>query len=179
MPRRRLPAMAALCAVPLALAGCASASPTARVLGTLTVVASFYPLQYVAQQVGGDAVRVSSLTPSGAEPHDLELSLRQTRIVGDADLILYLSGFQPAVDAAIEARAPSHVLDAATTANLVSFASEGAAATPSPASNAASGPLDPHFWLDPTRLARLAEAVGAELAQLDPCLLYTSDAADE
>jgi len=168
MPRRRLLAMATLCAVPLALAGCASASPTARVPGTLTVVASFYPLQYVAQQVGGAAVRVSSLTPSGAEPHDLELSLRQTRIVGDADLVLYLSGFQPAVDAAIQARAPRHVLDAATTANLVSFASEGAAATPSPASHAASGPLDPHFWLDPTRLARLAEAVGAELAQLDP-----------
>lgn len=160
--------MATLCAVPLALAGCASASPTARVPGTLTVVASFYPLQYVAQQVGGAAVRVSSLTPSGAEPHDLELSLRQTRIVGDADLVLYLSGFQPAVDAAIQARAPSHVLDAATTASLVSFASEGAAATPSPASHATSGPLDPHFWLDPTRLARLAEAVGAELARLDP-----------
>src|SRR5674476_860345 len=119
MPRRRLPAMAALCTVPLALAGCASASPTARVPGTLTVVASFYPLQYVAQQVGGAAVRVSSLTPSGAEPHDLELSLRQTRIVGDAELVLYLSGFQPAVDAAIQARAPSHVLDAATTASLV------------------------------------------------------------
>ena len=128
---RRLLALAALCALPLGASGCSSVGLAAGPPGTLTVVASFYPLQWVAQQVGGDAVRVSSLTPSGAEPHDLELSLRQTRIVGDADLVLYLSGFQPAVDAAIAARAPAHVLDAAATANLVSFASEGAAATPS------------------------------------------------
>ena len=172
MPRRRhLLAFAASCAIPLALTGCTAANPTPRVPGIVTVVASFYPLQYVAQQVGGDAVQVSSLTPAGAEPHDLELSLKQTRIVGDADLVLYLSGFQPAVDAAIVARAPRHVLDAATTAGLVSFASEGAggsAATPGAAATPAGGALDPHFWLDPSRLARFAEAVGVELAKLDP-----------
>ena len=168
MSRRRLLTIAVLCALPLGATGCSSAGPAAGPPGTITVLASFYPLQYVAQQVGGNTVRVSSLTPSGAEPHDLELSLRQTRIIGDADLVLYLSGFQPAVDAAIAARAPRHVLDAATTASLVPFASEGAAATPRPGSNGTSGALDPHFWLDPTRLARLADAVGAELARLDP-----------
>jgi len=43
-----------------------------------TVVASFYPLAYAAQLVGGRAVKVENLTPTGAEPHELELSARDT-----------------------------------------------------------------------------------------------------
>ena len=33
-----------------------------------------YPLQFVAERVGGDRVAVTNLTPPGAEPHDLELT---------------------------------------------------------------------------------------------------------
>ena len=64
----------------LALSSCAAGSgdPSAVTAGdageTLSVQASFYPLQYVTERVGGDLVQVESLTPAGAEPHDLELS---------------------------------------------------------------------------------------------------------
>src|SRR5690606_11935566 len=77
------------------------------------VRAAFYPPQYVVGQVGGEHVAVSSLTPPAAEPHDLELAPAQVRRIGDADLVVYLSGFQPAVDEGIEQRAPEHVVDAA------------------------------------------------------------------
>ena len=40
----------------------------------MPVVAAFYPLQFAAEQVGGDRVSVTSLTAAGAEPHDLELT---------------------------------------------------------------------------------------------------------
>ena len=33
----------------------------------------FYPLQFLAERVGGDRVRVTNLAKPGAEPHDLEL----------------------------------------------------------------------------------------------------------
>ena len=66
------------------------------------MVAAFYPLQFVAEQVGGDHVTVTNLAKPGAEPHDLELSARQVGRVSDAELVVYLKGFQPAVDEAVE-----------------------------------------------------------------------------
>ena len=53
-----------------ALAGCGGDSSSSD----RTVVASFYPLAFAAQQIGGAGIDVRNLTPPGVEPHDLELS---------------------------------------------------------------------------------------------------------
>ena len=58
-------------------------------------------MQYLAEQIGGDHVSVSTLTKPGVEPHDLELGPRQTAELDEAGYILYLKGIQPAVDKAI------------------------------------------------------------------------------
>src|SRR4051812_21547235 len=77
------------------LAGCGSAATA----GKRTVVAGFYPLAWAAQEIGGSSVDVHNLTPSGAEPHDIELTPREVADVQQADVVLYLShGFQPAVE---------------------------------------------------------------------------------
>lgn len=126
----------------------------------LAVLASFYPLQYVVEHVGGDLVAVSSLTPPGAEPHDVELSPSQVRAVGEADVVVYLSGFQAAVDDAVAARTPEHLVDAARTTAVAEHLGE--------ADGHDHEGGDPHFWLDPTLLAALAPDVAAALAQADP-----------
>ncbi|WP_129784479.1 metal ABC transporter substrate-binding protein [Promicromonospora panici] len=156
------------------LAGC-SAQGTTGTAGEsdgVTVLASFYPLQYVAQQIGGDLVTVDNLTPPAAEPHDLELSPAQVREVGTADLVVYLSGFQNAVDEAVEARAPEHVVDAADAAELVEHAEEEGHEGETEEEHAEHadehGATDPHFWLDPSRLAAVGQAVADELAATDP-----------
>ncbi|WP_264030567.1 metal ABC transporter substrate-binding protein [Cellulosimicrobium sp. SH8] len=147
--------------------------------GRLQVLASFYPLQYVVEQVGGEHVDVSNLTPPAAEPHDLELAPAQVRAIGDADLVVYLSGFQPAVDEGIEQRAPEHVVDAAASAGLEEHpGGEGEHADESAEEHAEHadesgdghdhGATDPHFWLDPTRLAAVGDAVADELSAVDP-----------
>src|SRR4051812_1452291 len=87
---------AALAAAVLALGGCAVHKAPDD--GRVHVVAGFYPLQFVAEQIGGDRVGVVNLTRAGAEPHDLELQPSQLAALEDADLVLYLRGFQPAVD---------------------------------------------------------------------------------
>jgi zinc transport system substrate-binding protein len=159
------------------LAGCSSQLPGSAAEGSdgVTVLASFYPLQYVAQQIGGDLVTVDNLTPPAAEPHDLELSPAQVREVGTADLVVYLSGFQNAVDEAVEARAPEHVVDAADAAELVEHAEaaeeEHAGETEEEHEEHAEeehGAADPHFWLDPSRLAAVGQAVADELTAADP-----------
>src|SRR4051794_1684224 len=69
------------------------------------VVASFYPIAWAAQQVGGNRVAVTNLTPAGAEPHDLELTPDQIDEVLDAEVVFDLGqGFQPAVEDATEQR---------------------------------------------------------------------------
>ena len=79
-----------------AVAGAASRTP---------VVASFYPIAWAAQQVGGNRVAVTNLTPAGAEPHDLELTPDQIDEVLDAKVVFELGrGFQPAVEHAAEQR---------------------------------------------------------------------------
>jgi zinc transport system substrate-binding protein len=129
------------------LAGCARGS--AHVAGRLDVVAGVYPLAYVAERVGGSHVRVTDLTPAGAEPHDIELSPAQVGDVESADLVLLVHGLQAALDAAAHGDA---VLDAAK------------AATP-PAGVPAG---DPHLWLDPVQLRAVTLAVAGRLAARDP-----------
>ena len=144
-PRRTAALLALLTAAPL-LTGCDGDSEASG-SGT-SVVTSFYPLQYVAQRVLGDRADVANLTQPGQEPHDLELTVRQTAEVSEADVVLYEKGFQPAVDDAVEQSGPEHVVDAAATADLTGD--------------------DPHFWLDPTRLSKVAAAFETELAHADP-----------
>jgi len=55
-------------------------------------------LQFATARITGNLAQVSSLTKPGAEPHDLELSPRDVARIADADLVVYVSGFQPAVD---------------------------------------------------------------------------------
>src|SRR5919112_803874 len=86
--------------------------------GKLAVVTSFYPLQFVAARVGGSNVEVRSLTRPGAEPHDLELTPRDVAALSRSDVVVYLSGFQPAVDQAVAAGGPRAVVDVAPAARL-------------------------------------------------------------
>src|SRR4051812_22967783 len=101
--------------------------------GRPTVVGSFYPPQFVAEQLAGDHVRVVDLTAPGVEPHDLELKVRQVAEISGADLVVYESKLQPAVDEAVDQNAKGRSLDVAPHVSLED--------------------ANPHFWLDPLRLA--------------------------
>ncbi|QAY63032.1 zinc ABC transporter substrate-binding protein [Xylanimonas allomyrinae] len=126
MHLRRTAALAATAVlVPLALTGCATTPSADDADGRVQVLASFYPLQFVAEQVGGDLVDVQNLTPPAADPHDLELSPARSREIGQADVVVFLSGFQPAVDDAIAQRQPENVVDAADHVTLLSASVTG------------------------------------------------------
>ena len=126
----------------------------------LTVVAGFYPLEWTADRVGGDRVSVSSLAPPGAEAHDLELAPQDVAAVGEADLLVYLEGFQPALDEAAEGEAGDAAWDAGQSADLVQAQAQ--------AGGEEDGALDPHFWLDPIRMASVGDALAERLSELDP-----------
>ena len=151
----------------LAGTGCASAGGSADD-GTPQVVVGFYPLQYLAERIGGSGVQVSSLAQPGAEPHDLELSPQQVQDVAEADLVLYLAAFQPAVDDAVTQNAEDSSLDLLTATDLAEGYEELDHQDERDAEEHEQSAPDPHVWLDPTRYAALAGAVADRMAQADP-----------
>ena len=159
--------VAALPLSTLALAGCAATGATEEDDGTLQVVAGFYPLEWTAARVGGDRVDVISLTPPGAEAHDVELTPQDVGAVRDADLVVHLAGFQPAVDEAASAEAADRAWDAGEAADLSPIADEHAEDEQAEDEHADEA-KDPHFWLDPTRLADVGDALADRLAEVDP-----------
>jgi zinc transport system substrate-binding protein len=112
--------------------------------GPDTVVASFYPLAFAAEEIAPSA-DVENLTPPGAEPHDLELSPGDAAAVRQARLVLLLGhGFQPQLeDAAGNGDNVIHLLD-----------TPGLDLLPNG---------DPHVWLDPLRYAKIVTRIGEAL----------------
>ena len=140
--------------IPLLLvSACGSPDSTSSTASTTpNIVAAFYPLQYAAQQVGGSDVTVKNLTQPGVEPHDLELSAAQVAEISQADLVLYIKGFQPAVDDAIAQQALDRSIDVTSALELL------------------SGPdgADPHVWLDPANMSKIGEIIAGRLSTIEP-----------
>ncbi|MFG2104803.1 metal ABC transporter substrate-binding protein [Micromonospora echinaurantiaca] len=176
-------ALAAATTALLALGGVAACSDDGAAGADpqrVDVVAAFYPLQFVAERVGGDAAAVSNLVKPGAEPHDLELNPRQVGQVTEAELVVYLKGFQPAVDEAVAQNAADRSFDVATVQPLLDASAGGHAHEGEEAGHAdEAGAKDPHLWLDPTRLAAVADRLAERFGQADPARAadYTARAA--
>lgn len=162
----RTVALAALVAVGGASACATDNEPAAG--DRVAVVAGFYPLQFVAERVGGDAVRVRNLAKPGAEPHDLELNTGQVGQVAEADLVVYLKGFQPALDEAVEQNAGDRAFDVAEVQPLLDAAAVGHDHEGDGAHDEETGGKDRHVWLDPTRLATIGEKLAERLGRVDP-----------
>ena len=146
--------------------GEASAADEGATDGSLSVVAAFYPLEYAAGQVGGDAVSITSLTPPGVEPHDLELTAAQVAEIAAADLVLYIKGFQPAVDEAIAQQAADRAIDVSS--GLTLLAGEAHSEEEAAGHSDEEGANDPHVWLDPANMAAIGTLIGERIAELSP-----------
>ncbi|MCP2338766.1 metal ABC transporter substrate-binding protein [Actinomadura rupiterrae] len=161
--RRRALPLVPLTAVALAgtlgLTACGSGSAGSG--GRTKVVAGFYPMAWLAQKIGGDHVKVQTLTKPGAEPHDLELTPRQIADVGSADLTLYVKGVQPAVDDAVAKRAKGKSFDAVSAVKTLPARDLGEEG------EGHHTDYDPHVWVDPGRMAAIAKGVGDHLAKAD------------
>ncbi|MEV1049330.1 metal ABC transporter substrate-binding protein [Streptomyces sp. NPDC049916] len=198
--RRLIPTTAVAGAVALGLTALSACSTSDAAEGgggdKLKVTASFYPMQFLAERIGGEHVAVTSLTKPGVEPHDLELTPRQIGSISDSDYVLYLKGVQPAVDDAIKQSGVKDTVDAATLTTLENHGAEvghdhGHEGEEGHAheggdghgheedahqehtegdghNHGEEGGADPHVWLDPVKYAEVAKGVGASLEKADP-----------
>jgi zinc transport system substrate-binding protein len=161
--------------------GCAaftdSADPIPADGGKLSVVTAFYPLQFIAEEIGGTHVEVTNLTRPGQEPHDLELTPVQSGRVALAQVVVYEKDLQAAVDAAV-AQANGTLVEAGAIAGLEPLDHHGhdeieADEHGEEHDGHDHGELDPHFWQDPLKVAKVADAIATTFAEED------ADHADE
>jgi zinc transport system substrate-binding protein len=135
--------------------------------GVISIVTAAYPFQFIAERVAASHAHVSNLTKPGAEPHDVELTLRQVGAMARANLVIYQRGFQPAVDEAVLQSGNQNVLETTTVVPVEDHGQEGDAHSGDEHGHEHTGP-DPHVWLDPTNVAAIGHAVSDRLAALDP-----------
>jgi len=145
-----------LLAAGLALGACA-AVPTARDDGRVQVVTTVNMISDLAEQIGGERVRVTGLMGPGVDPHLYKASAGDVRRLANADLVLYgglhLEGKMVDILAALNARVPSvAVSEAIPEERLLGL----------------DGAHDPHVWFDPTLWAYAARATAGALTRVDP-----------
>lgn len=163
--------------------------------GRIKVVVSAYPLAYASEQVGRDRISMRILTPGGSDPHDVEITPEDLKLLHEAALIVFVgAGFQSSVEKTISQLPAGQrlVLDALTGLGLNN--GSGMPSTESESSvskiysdragmahgddHAGDGgeeghvedylKADPHFWLDPSLMARSASLIADHLARIDP-----------
>lgn len=126
----------------------------------ISVVTSFYPLQYFVEAVGGDLVTVYNFTPSGSEPHDFEPLPRDLVLLGTANLFVYNgASLEPWIErwANGEFPRPKNALN--MTNELTSLGVELMVNNEKP---------DPHIWLDPYIVQKEIEIIKNKLIEIDP-----------
>jgi len=164
-----------------ALGGCAAFSDDAGSADDgIQVATAFYPLQYVGERVAGEHATVENLTAPGGEPHDLELNPTETAQVAQADLVVFLHGFQSSVDDAVETNATGTLLDVEEVVELRPAEDGHEEESAEEHEEHDHGDADPHFWHDPLLIADLGDEVADQLADLDPghAAEYTANAGD-
>ena len=137
------------------IAGCSATdsdnSPGAA--SQVSVVASHYPVQFLAEQIGGDLVNVETLTSPGTEPHDLEL----TRSRSGRCRMRPRSSTSPTSSPRSTTPWAKHL--------VLPSISRGASPLTGEDDH---GGTDPHVWLDPVLMQQMATTVADTLAQQDP-----------
>ncbi len=128
----------------------ATLTPAAVPNGSMRVVATFYPLAYFAERIGGERVTVKTLTPAGSEPHDYEPTPRDLLAAREASVVLMNGG----LDAWMDRVVPDLKRDGVRVARMMD-------AIP-------SIEKDPHAWLDPVLAERFVASVQDAFVSADP-----------
>ncbi len=148
-------AVAAALLAALALAACGG-SRASEDDGRLQVVVSLPLFADFVHEVGGDLVEVSSLLPSGADPHTYEPTPQAVRRVTEAHLA-FTNGFdlEPGILNVIEPNLPN-------AASLIELAPEAAA------TGATLRETDPHLWLSVDNAREYVRIIRDTLTETDP-----------
>jgi zinc transport system substrate-binding protein len=114
----------------------------------LQVFASFYPMYFLAMQIGGDKADVRNITPAGVEPHDYEPSTRDIAQIESGNMLILNGG--------VEAWGDKMKYNLKGTKVKVITAGAGLLTK------------DPHIWLDPILVKQEVVNIEKGFEEIDP-----------
>lgn len=56
---------------------------------TINIVTSFYGMQALTEEIGGDKVSIESVIPEAMEPHDFDIKAKDMKAIEEADIFIY------------------------------------------------------------------------------------------
>jgi len=116
----------------------------------MNVVASFYPLAFLAEEIGGDKVVVRNITPTGAEPHEYEPSPRDLAEMEQSRVLIVNGlGLEPWYENAKKNIDPKKTDILAVGDGL-------------------GNTKDPHVWLSPVFMKIMGEKIERAFTKADP-----------
>ncbi len=132
----------------------------------LKVVATFYPLAFFAQQIGGEEVTVKQLIPDNTEVHNWQPSFADILAVDEADVIIYNGAsldhwFEEEILSNIQS-SDKTIIETTEGVNLLETEQEHAD------EHEHEGLYDPHTWISPFLAKQQAQNIYAALIQKDP-----------
>ena len=125
----------------------------------MRVVASFYPLYFFAQQIGGDKVSVTNLTPAGGEPHDYEPTPQDIIKINKSKLLILNGGGLEAWGDKVR-----ETIDPANTRVVVA----GEEVMNQTIMENGNKIVDPHVWLAPKLAEKIVDKIMNEFRMADP-----------
>ena len=122
--------------------------------------------------VGGEKVLVESLTPAGKDPHTYQptpkkvASLSNSKLVFAVGLSLEGSNITPLLENSLNPNATFLVLG--TKVDPIKLMHHDDHDKDEEHDEHLHGPIDPHFWLDPSRVSIAIDEIKAQLSNMDP-----------
>ena len=113
----------------------------------------------ITQNIAGDRLKVDSLIPIGLDPHNFEVTPQDVARIADSGLLVE-NGFN------LE-NWLKPVLENTGGKQITIEAAKGLTGR-SPHPGEPVGEMDPHFWMDPTKVITYIENIRVGLSQIDP-----------
>jgi zinc transport system substrate-binding protein len=132
--------------------------------GKLKVVATFYPLAFFVQQIGGEEVTVKQLIPDNTEVHTWQPSFADILAIDEAEVIIYNG-------ASLDHWFEDDILPAIDSSNkIVVETTKGVKLTETETEHSDEHEelYDPHTWISPFLAKQQAQKIYEALIQKDP-----------
>lgn len=117
------------------------------------VYVSFYPLYFLADEIGGDHIDLRMVIPNGVESHEYEPSMQQLKDIEKAQLFIYNgAGFESWADKVVgNIIEEDRTINASESVHLIMEDNNP----------------DPHIWLSPQNMIKIGETIKDRLVLMD------------